>query len=178
MPRVQVDEDAVQLDPGDVRRAEEIRGQQVTASADALWNLALDVPDGWIANIAASYEFYDPARPEYRVWVTVQDPLADYDGTDPEVVGRDMTGIAGGRQGVCVSLGADRALVSYRTSQDESGIAKDDRHWWLLERDGSCLRRALFTLSVLAERADPPATDELAVLWAERIAGARFVVRH
>jgi hypothetical protein len=159
----------------DVRQIEEAA---IAAAGDALWNLALDAPDGWIANSGASYEFYDPARPEYRVWVTVQDPLADYDGTDPEVVGRDLAGIAGARQGVSVSLGADRALVSYRTSEDESGIAKDDRHWFLLERDGGRLRRALFTLSVLAERAVPPATDELAALWAERIAGARFVVRH
>jgi len=150
----------------------------VAVSVDPMSNLAVDAPEGWLATAGPPGEFYDPALPEYHVWITVVDPLVDYDGSDPMVVARDLAHQPDRTAGSSVRLGPDRALAVYRTSADESGVPKDDRHWWLLERRDNCLQRAVFTLSVLAAEADPRATDEVAALWQARISAAQFRSQH
>jgi hypothetical protein len=148
----------------------------VAATPDPPSDLTVHAPHGWIpkARPPDEFDFYDPGRPEYHVWVTVQQPLENYDGSPPEMVGRYLLENIRASSGFCTALEPHRALISYRTSKDDSGLAKDDRHWWLFERDGQYLRRVFFTLSVLAERADHTATDELARQWAESISAARW----
>ena len=71
------------------------------------------------------------------------------------------------------SLGTSRALAQYRTSMPGSE-RKDDYHWLLLAVESDVMRVALFTLSVLADKANSQSTAALAESLRERIAAAEF----
>jgi len=121
-----------------------------------------------------SFRYYDPATPQYALLVSVGAPLSRPE-TPEALLRRILPAVA--PDAVPVSLGPERAFAHYRTSIPENGQPKDDHHWVLADsRGGSGTRHALFTLSVLAVRADRCTTEALVASLEERIQQTRFLV--
>ena len=74
-----------------------------------------------------------------------------------------------------VELGPSRAIAQYRITSVEKGEAKDDRHWILADKQAERMHYALFTLSVLAGRADSIVTEALVETMSSRIQHAQFL---
>jgi hypothetical protein len=121
----------------------------------------------------SSFRYYDPSKPQYALMVSTGLPLSRTE--TPEALLRRILSTVSPAV-VPVSLGPERAIAHYRTSIPENGQPKDDHHWLLAEsKGGGSTRHALFTLSVLAVRADVCTTEALVESFGERIQQARFL---
>jgi hypothetical protein len=139
------------------------------------------LPESWILREQrpsviggeSTFRYYDPSTPQYALMVSTGAPLSKPE--TPEALLRRILSTASPAT-VPVSLGPERAFAHYRTSIPEDGHPKDDHHWLLAEsKAGGGTRHALFTLSVLAARADLCTTEALAESFSERIQQARFL---
>jgi hypothetical protein len=144
-------------------------------------DIEFHLPESWILREerpsviggTSSFKYYDPSTPQYNLWVSTGDP--DSRPETPEALLRRILPTVS-PAAVPVSLGPERAIAHYRTSNPENGQPKDDHHWLLAEsKGGGSPRHALFTLSVLAARADVCTTEALAESFGERIQQARFL---
>jgi len=131
-------------------------------------------PESWILRHERPFTYYDPASPQYRLLVSPGVPVAGSEA--PEALVRRIL-VAVAPEAVCVPLGSDRAIAHYKTAVAENGQPKEDHHWVFAEsREGGGVLQALFTLSVVEDRADSSTTEALVVSLGERIQQARFLV--
>jgi len=150
--------------------------QQQLATLGSFVNREIDfpAPESWILRHERPFTYYDPASPQYRLLVSPGVPVAGSEA--PEALVRRIL-VAVAPEAVCVPLGSDRAIAHYKTAVAENGQPKEDHHWVFAEsREGGGVLQALFTLSVVEDRADSSTTEALVVSLGERIQQARFLV--
>jgi hypothetical protein len=158
-----------------------LQPQLATLGSPVNRDIEFRLPESWILREErplvirgkSSFRYYDPSTPQYNLWVSTGVP--DSRPETPEALLRRILPTVS-QAAVPVSLGPERAIAHYRTSISENGQPKDDHHWLLAEsKGGGSPRHALFTLSVLAARADVCTTQALAESFGERIQQARFL---
>jgi hypothetical protein len=159
-----------------------LQPQLATLGSPVNRDIEFRLPESWILREErpvvirekSSFRYYDPSTPQYNLLVSTGVPHSRPE--TPEALLRRILPMLPPAV-VPVSLGPERLIAHYRTSIPENGQPKDDHHWLLVEsKGGGGTRHALFTLSVLAARADVCTTEALAESFGERIQQARFLL--
>ncbi|HET9219900.1 MAG TPA: hypothetical protein VFR18_23160, partial [Terriglobia bacterium] len=108
------------------------------AALESPVNLEIDfqLPESWcLRQKGPFFRYYDPSTPQYVFMVVVGAPLSK-----PETPEGLLRRIVVAPDAVFTSLGPDRAIAHYKTSDPENGQQKDDRHWALAESKGEGTR--------------------------------------